>query len=78
MESNSQPLDPGNRFFTLTIILDRMNRTVGLQGNLSDKDFCINLLASAIHAVVSLKGKGNEEKKIVVPKFIPPKEVRNG
>ncbi len=61
-----------DRFFVLKIVLDRMLNRVGVEGDLSDKKFCINVLASGIHAVNNIK---EEESKIVKPLFVPPRDV---
>ena len=62
-----------NRFFVLTVVLDRLTKQVGIKGDLRDKKFCVNLLASGIHALNNIK---EEESKILKPVFIPPKDVR--
>ncbi len=72
MPDNNPPLNPQNRFFVLTVVLDRMTKQVRIQGDLWDKKFCVNLLASGIHAVNSIK---DEETKIVKPIFVPPRDV---
>ena len=72
MADNSPPISPQNRFFVLAVVLDRMTRQVGIQGDLTDKKFCINLLASGIHALNTVK---EEESKIVKPVFVPPRDV---
>ena len=72
MADNSPPLNPQNRFFVLTVVLDRMTKQIGVQGDLSDKKFCINILASGIHAINNIK---EEENKILKPTFIPPRDM---
>ena len=72
MADNNPPLNPQNRFFVLTVVLDRMTKQIGVQGDLSDKKFCINILASGIHAINSIK---DEEIKILKPTFIPPRDI---
>lgn len=71
-EKKPGPMAPENRFFVLNVVLDLMTKQVGIQGDLRDKRFCINVLASAIHAVNNVK---EEDVKIVKPTFIPPKDI---
>lgn len=72
MPENNPPLNVQNRFFVLIVVLDRMTNKVVVQGNLADKKFCINTLASGIHAVNSIK---EEEGKIVKSTFVSPWDV---
>jgi hypothetical protein len=58
--------------FILSVMLNKKDGIVSVRGDLSNKPFCVNLLASAIHAVVNSKP---EKKLIEVPGFVPPKDV---